>query len=114
MSEINKKQEEHVHHTHDHPHDHNHSHTHDPKHIQNIVNRISRSIGHLNSVKSMVERGEDCSDVLIQLAAVKGELNSISKKILEEHLDHCIKEAIDEHDMEAIEKLHHAINHMLK
>ncbi len=105
MTEINKKEHEHHHH---------HSHTHDPKHIQNIINRLSRSIGHLNSVKSMVERGEDCSDVLIQLAAVKGELNSISKKILEEHLDHCIIEAIDEHDMDAIEKLHNAINQMLK
>ena len=30
---------------------------------------------------SMVERGEDCSDVLIQLAAVRGEINQISKSI---------------------------------
>ncbi len=103
MTEINHKE-----------HAHLHSHTHDPKHMQNIVNRLSRSIGHLNAVKSMVERGEDCSDVLIQLAAVKGELNSISKKILEEHLDHCIVEAIEEHDMETIEKLHNAINQMIK
>ena len=102
-------------HTHEHGHTHhNHSHTHDPKHIQNITNRLSRSIGHLNAVKSMVERGEDCSDVLIQLAAVRGEINSISRKILEEHMDHCIMEAIEENDMEAIEKLHDAISRMMK
>lgn len=36
-----------------------------------VVNRLSRAIGHLESVKQMVEDGRDCSEVLIQLAAVK-------------------------------------------
>ena len=31
------------------------------------MNRLARAIGHLESVKRMIERDEDCSDVLIQL-----------------------------------------------
>ena len=100
----------------DHPEEahHSHSHTHDPEHIRRIVNRCSRSIGHLESVRRMIERGEDCSDVLIQLAAVKGEISRISQLILREHLDHCIMHAIEEQDMDAIEKVNEAIERMLR
>lgn len=107
----------HVHdhtHTHDHEHVHTHTHTHDPEHIKKILNRFSRSIGHLESVKRMVERSEDCSDVLVQLAAVKGEINKISQLILKEHLDHCIIDAIETNDHEAIDRINDAIEKLLK
>ncbi len=97
-----------------HDHTHNHSHTHDPKEIRRIVNRLSRSIGHLESVKRMVEDGKDCSDVLIQLAAVRAELNSTGKQLLKEHMEHCIVEAMEEQDSEALLKLHQAIDQFMK
>jgi len=93
---------------------HNHSHTHDPKEIRAIINNISRTCGHLNSIKGMLESGQDCSDVLMQLAAVKGELNKIGKGILEEHIEHCIVEAAAEGDTEAIKKMNKAINQFIK
>ena len=62
-------------HTHD-GHHHNHSHTHDPQKIKAIMNRISRSIGHMESIKKMLENQRDCADVLIQLAAVRAEINN--------------------------------------
>lgn len=99
---------------HDHDHAHSHTHTHDPEHIRRILNRFSRSIGHLESVRRMVERGEDCSDVLVQLAAVRGEINRISQLILKEHLDHCIIDAIETGDHEAIGKINDAIEKMMK
>jgi DNA-binding FrmR family transcriptional regulator len=96
----------------DHPH--NHSHTHDPAEIRSIVNRLSRAIGHLNKVRDMVERNEDCSDVLIQLAAVKGELNNTGKAILKEHIEHCIVDAVREGDMAELEKMNDAIDKFMK
>ena len=95
-------------------HAHSHTHTHDPEHIKKILNRFSRSIGHLESVRRMVERGEDCSDVLIQLAAVKGEINKISQLILKEHLDHCIVHAIEENDTKELDKINDAIEKLIK
>ena len=61
-----------------------------------------------------VENGQDCSDVLVQLAAVKGELNKIGKVLLQEHIEHCIVEAAAEGDMEEIEKMNKAIDQFMK
>ena len=50
---------------------HTHKHHHDPEKMKAIVNRLSKAIGHLESVKRMVEDDRDCSEVLVQLAAVR-------------------------------------------
>ncbi|MGN0318449.1 MAG: metal-sensing transcriptional repressor [Lachnospira sp.] len=96
-------------------HEHNsHTHTHDPKEIKAISNRLAKAIGHLESVKRMVEDGRDCSEVLIQLAAVKSAINNTGKEILKQHLNHCIIEAAKEGDMQAIEELNDAIDKFMK
>ena len=97
-----------------HAHEHSHSHTHSPAEMRKIVNRLSRSIGHLEAVKRMIENGQDCSDVLIQLAAVKAEINTAGKALLKEHLEHCIVEAVEEQDKESIEKVNKAIDQFIR
>ena len=52
-----------------------HTHTHSHEHTKAVLNRLSRAIGHLESIKKMVENGRDCSEVLIQLSAVKAAIN---------------------------------------
>ena len=101
-------------HTHAHEHDHTHTHTHDPAEMKKIVNRLSRSIGHLESVKRMVESGQDCPDVLVQLAAVRAELAGAGKAILKQHIEHCIVDAIRDEDEEAITKMNRAIDRFMK
>ena len=97
-----------------HAHEHSHSHTHSPAEMRKIVNRLSRSIGHLEAVKRMIENGQDCSDVLIQLAAVKAEINNAGKALLKEHLEHCIVEAVEEQDKESIEKVNKPIDQFIR
>ena len=97
-----------------HAHEHSHSHTHSPAEMRKIVNRLSRSIGHLEAVKRMIENGQDCSDVLIQLAAVKAEINNAGKALLKEHLEHCIVEDVEEQDKESIEKVNKAIDQFIR
>ena len=97
-----------------HAHEHSHSHTHSPAEMRKIVNRLSRSIGHLEAVKRMIENGQDCSDVLIQLAAVKAEINNAGKALLKEHLEHCIVEAVEEQDKESIEKVNKDIDQFIR
>ena len=74
----------------EHLHEHSHGHTHTQ--TRAVINRLARAIGHLESVKSMVEDGRDCTEVLIQLAAVRSALSSTAKVILKDHLEHCISE----------------------
>ena len=63
-------------------HTHNHHHHHDPEHTKAIANRLSKAIGHLESVKKMVEDDRDCAEVLIQLSAVRSAINNTGKEIL--------------------------------
>ena len=90
------------------------SHTHTHQNTKAVLNRLSRAIGHLNSVKGMVERGQDCSEVLIQLAAVRSAINGICEVILQDHIDHCIVDAVQTGDMQAIEELNKAIKQLMK
>ena len=105
-------------HTHDHEHihahDHGHPHTHTHENKKAVLNRIARIIGHMQSVKTMVENDRDCSEVLIQLSAIQSAVNSVSKVILKDHISTCIVDAIREGDMETIEELNTAIDKMIK
>ena len=91
-------------------HEHLHSHT----HTKDVLNRMSRAIGHLESVKRMVEDGRDCSEVLVQLAAVRAALGATSRNILKDHLEHCIVHAVESNDQAAIEELEHAIDKLIQ
>ena len=95
---------EHEEHEHIHPHPHRHENT------KAVVNRLARAIGHLESVKRMVEDGRDCTEVLIQLAAVRSALSSTARVILKDHLEHCITDAVETGDSEYIEELNKAID----
>lgn len=91
-----------------------HTHNHDHAHTKEVSNRLARAIGHLQKVKRMVDSGEDCSDVLVQLAAVKSALNNTGKVILKDHLEHCIVHAVEEGDEEMLEELNNAIDKFVK
>lgn len=90
---------------HSHPAGHSHTHT----QTKAVINRLSRAIGHLESVKRMVEDGRDCTEVLVQLAAVRSALNSTAKVILKDHLEHCINDA-ENGDQDQIQALNEAID----
>ncbi len=91
-----------------------HGHTHSHEHTRAVVNRLARAIGHLQRVKLMVEEGQDCAEVLIQLAAVRSAINNTGKVILKDHLDHCIVDAIEHGDKETIEEFNRAIELFVK
>ena len=105
-------------HQHDHAYMHEHGIAHSHSHVHEnqkaVINRLARAIGHLEKVKRMVEEGEDCSDVLVQLAAVRSALESTGKVILQDHLRHCMVDAVAAGDTEAIEDLCEAVNKFMK
>lgn len=91
-----------------------HEHTHVHENQKAVVNRLARAIGHLEKVKRMVEEGQDCSEVLIQLAAVRSALDNTGKVILQDHMRHCMVDAVAAGDEQAIEELCSAINKYMK
>ena len=95
-------------------HEHAHAHPHVHENQKAVINRLARAIGHLESVKHMVEEGRDCSEVLIQLSAVRSALNNTAKIILEDHIHHCLVDAVEHHDEDAIEELCTAVEKFIK
>lgn len=87
---------------------HSHGHVHSHTQTKAVVNRLARAIGHLESVKRMVEDGRDCSEVLVQLAAVRSALNNTAKIILKDHIEHCIAGAAA--DVSELQELNDAID----
>lgn len=96
---------------HTHVHSHGHAHTHTQ--TKAVLNRLSRAMGHLESVKRMVEEGRDCAEVLIQLTAVRAALTNAGKVILKDHIEHCMIDAVETRDFAAIEELNKAIERFL-
>lgn len=81
---------------------------------QEIIHRLSRAIGHLEAVRRMVEEERDCSEVLIQLAAVKSAINNTGKVILKDHINHCIVDAVETGEQKALDDLSTAIDRFIK
>lgn len=104
---------------HTHPHTHasgqvTHIHKHDPAQTKKILNRFSRAIGHMQHIKLMVENDMDCSEVLIQLAAVKSAVNNIGRELLKEHVAHCIVETEHDDNSDALDMLNTALDQFMK
>ena len=84
------------------------------EHTRLVVNRLSRAIGHLEAVRKMAEEGRDCTEILIQLAAVRGALTSISRVVLKDHMEHCVADAMKHGDCSALEELNRAIDQIIR
>lgn len=54
--------------------------------LKQLVHRLSVIEGHVRGIKTMVRKSRPCPDVLIQLAAIRGALDHVSRIILDEHL----------------------------
>lgn len=87
---------------------------HHHENTKEVVNRLSRAIGHLEAVKKMVETECDCSEILVQLAAVKSAINNTGKIILKDHINHCVVEAVESGNDKVLEDLSTDIDRFLK
>lgn len=79
-----------------------------------MVNRIARATGHLKMVRDMVEQERDCSEVLIQLAAVKSAVNGAGKEILKQYMEECVEQELQQQDHEGMGKLKKGIDSFVK
>lgn len=87
---------------------------HSHEHTKAVENRLSRVIGHLESIRSMVQEDRDCTEILIQIAAVKSAVNNIGREILKEHIAHCIVDSARSGDKKAIGELNDALDRFMK
>ena len=72
---------------------------------KNVTSRLNRAIGQINGVKTMIEDDRYCGDVLMQLAAAQSALKSVSRLVLQDHLQTCVVERVQEGDTQVVEEL---------
>ena len=79
-----------------------------------VANRIARTLGHMRLVKSMVENDADCTEVLIQLAAVQGQLDSICSNLMVQYAEQFSDDYRRSGDPEILEEFKTALAKALK
>ena len=58
------------------------------KERQKLVARIRRIRGQVDSLERVLTTGDNCADVLMRLATVRGGVNSLMADVLEDHIRH--------------------------
>ena len=69
-----------------------------------LIKRLHRIEGQVRGIERMVEDERYCIDILTQIAAVSTALESVSVKLLEDHVRHCVVGALASGDVQAAEE----------
>jgi DNA-binding FrmR family transcriptional regulator len=72
------------------------------------IKRLRRVEGQVRGLQRMVENDEYCIDVLTQIAAATKALQAVSLGLLEDHLKHCVAEALAQGGEDADDKVREA------
>jgi len=59
-----------------------------------VADRLAKIEGHVHGIRKMLDEDRGCSDLLIQIAAVRSALDKAAKIILEDHMEACLLEAV--------------------
>ena len=69
-----------------------------------LVKRLHRIEGQVRGLERMVEEDRYCIEVLTQISAVTTALESLALRILDDHVRHCVADALTSGDEEAAEE----------
>lgn len=77
--------------------------------MDNLHRRFAKIIGQLKAIDRMIEDDIPCEDILSQINSAKSALNKTGQIILEGHIKHCVKEAVQRGDEEELDNFTKAI-----
>jgi DNA-binding FrmR family transcriptional regulator len=69
-----------------------------------LIKRLHRIEGQVRGLERMVEEDRYCIDVLTQISAVTTALESLALRILDDHVQHCVADALASGDQEAAQE----------
>ena len=67
---------------------------------ENVIRRLRKIEGQVKGIQKMVENGKECSDLLVQVGAVRAAINKVGGLILENHSKECIVKALNNDNSE--------------
>lgn len=78
-----------------------------------LVIRLNRVEGQVRGIKKMLEEEKYCVDILTQIVAARGALKKVGLKVLQEHVNGCVRSSLNDEDEELIEELINVINRFI-
>jgi DNA-binding FrmR family transcriptional regulator len=82
--------------------------------IKDMITRLNRIEGQIRGIRGMVEKDAYCIDILSQVAAAGGALNSFTKVLLSSHIRHCVAEDVREGNEEKLDELVRTLQKLMK
>ncbi|HOB35748.1 MAG: metal-sensitive transcriptional regulator [Firmicutes bacterium] len=80
-----------------------------------IINRLRRIQGQVRGIEKMLETDQCCTDILIQIAAVRSAVNKVGSLIFERYAANCLGQARTPEEMQAAaSELLRTMNNFLK
>lgn len=71
-----------------------------------IKKRLNRIEGQIKGIQKMIDSDQECSNILIQIAAVRAAINKVGGLILENYAQSCIKDVVkDDKETDTISEL---------
>ena len=67
---------------------------------ENLHRRLRKIIGQVNAIDRMIDEDIPCEQILMQVNASKSALHKVGHIIVEGHLEHCVKEAMEDGDLD--------------
>ena len=77
----------------------------DEKEIKQLTNRLHRMVGQLNGIENMLKENRYCGDILVQVAAVESALQAVGYIVLQEHLNTCVVEDVQNGNTEIMSEV---------
>ncbi|WP_424321641.1 metal-sensitive transcriptional regulator [Hazenella coriacea] len=81
---------------------------------ENLIKRMNRIEGQVKGIKNMIERDVYCDDILNQMSAVQAALHSVSRLLLESHINTCVIDRLKEDDRTVVTELLKTISKLTK
>ncbi len=75
----------------------------------NLHRRFAKILGQIKAIDRMIDEDIPCEDIISQISAAKSALNKAAQVVLEGHIQHCIKDAVENGDDKEIENFTKAI-----
>ncbi|EQC52439.1 metal-sensitive transcriptional regulator [Bacteriovorax sp. DB6_IX] len=81
---------------------------------KSLLNRCKRVEGQVRGITAMLDSEKYCIDILTQIKAARSALKSLELEILENHMNHCVKDAVSSGSDKDVQAKVDEIMHLLR
>lgn len=82
---------------------------------EKIITRLKKIEGQVRGVQKMIDSGSSCTDVLIQISAIKSAVNKVGTLVFENHAHECLRTSKEGYDeQESVEELMKILSNFIK